>query len=53
MAPKQTHSLYTIIPMDLFKWLKKTAADQQRPMTEIIINLVEKYKEKVEKRIDK
>lgn len=47
---KKTKSLYLIIPIEVHKFLKNTANDQQRSMTDIMLNLIEKYKEKLDKR---
>ena len=41
------------IPKDMVIFLKKTAADQEETMSSIVVRCVEKYRKKLESRINK
>lgn len=53
MAEKKKHPLCIHAPHELYMFLKRSAVDQHRTMTDLVISQLEKYKNKIEKRVDK
>jgi hypothetical protein len=52
MQTTQTTKAFQMrMPKDIWLFLKKTAADQERSMMDIILTCVEKYKKRCEKKL--
>ena len=49
---KDIKALNIRIPKDLWVFLRKAALDQETSMNEIIIRCVEKYRKKIENKVD-
>lgn len=50
-ATQETRSFNLRMPKETWLFLKKTAADQEISMTELILRCVDKYKRKFDKRL--